>query len=160
MVSFGEAVAIQVGRKGEVSLGFSVWYRGCRDGGDSSAFFGSDVDERVEAEEGGTWVCMVSGRGELVVVGCGWGMGGRGGIVVRVGGTGGSVGLCGAEGGLIWRVGCREGGTRVSGGAVEDGEERGGGRVVEEGIDGAGSVGASGSVKAVVGVVWRRGRVA
>lgn len=105
MVSFGEAVAIQVGRKGEISLGVSVWYR---DGGDSSAFFGSDVDECVEAQEGGTCMCMVSGRG----------------IVVRVWG----VGLWGA---VNWRVG--EGGTRVSGGAVEDGEERGGGRVVEEG---------------------------
>lgn len=164
MVSFYEAVAIRVGREGDVSLGVSVWYRGCRDGGNSSALFESDVDKCVEAQEG-TWVWMVSERWELVkggVVGCDRGMGGRGGIVARVGGAGGSVGLYGVEGALIWGVG--EGGTRVSDGAVEDGEERGGGMVgwlwvVEEGIDGAGSVGASVSVS-IVGVAGRRGRVA
>lgn len=62
-VSFGEAVAIQVGR--EVSLGVSVWERGCRN---SPALFGSDVDECVEAKEGGTRVWMVSGRGVVGMV--------------------------------------------------------------------------------------------
>lgn len=115
-VLFGEAVQV----------GVSV-----RDGRDSSALFGGDVDECVEAEEGWTWGWMVGWRGERMMGGC--------------------VGVCGAgcavRGGVEVVEDGEEGGGWVFGWLW----------VVKEGIDGAGSVGVT--MDGFVGAKAGRGRV-
>ena len=113
----GWIVSIEVGSK-RVSLGVS---RG--EGGDPTAFFGGDVDECVEAEEGGAW--------------------GRGGVVRGRDGEGGRVG-CGARRGV--GEGAVEEGEEGGGLGVEEGVYGAGsigvagsvvgrGRVAEEGGD-------------------------